>query len=211
MMWCTPGMQPSALGNGLGLASAIAAVMPMWGIMCAAMMLPTVAPAVRHIALNSLEWRRRRSVAEYLTAYLGVWLAAGLLVAATTAAAPFTSRSDLALPAVLSVAAVWELLPAKQTALLACHKSEPVPLWGRQATIGLSRFGAHTGLACIGTCWATMLVMIAAGPQSAYWMPGAAAIIYSQRRTLRRRRAARAAAATLALAAGASLIGNVAT
>src|SRR5215207_6691226 len=56
---------------GAGAPGTLRAVqaLPVWTVMCVAMMVPAALPAVRHVAANSLRWRRRRAVAQFLIAY----------------------------------------------------------------------------------------------------------------------------------------------
>lgn len=128
----------------------------MWAAMSAAMMLPAALPALAHVGVNSLRRRRGRAMALFAGVYLGVWLAFGGLVLALS---PLWTRLDegLLLAAVLAVAAAWQLTRWKLVALRACHRTVPLPPYGRRADAAVVRFGVRNGSACVGSCWAMML------------------------------------------------------
>jgi predicted metal-binding membrane protein len=129
-----------------------------WTLMCVAMMVPVALPAVRHVAVNSLRRRRGAAVAQFLAAYLLVWVAFGALVLAGLAALP-PSLAPWLLPAALGLAAIWQLQPWLRWFLWACHRTVPLPPRGWRAVRGSLRFGVRHGLACVGVCWPFMLAM----------------------------------------------------
>lgn len=200
---------PGAAGTGSGAAPAVTAVsqatalvatLPFWALMAAAMMLPTALPAVRHVTIHSLYWRRRRAALEFIAVYVCLWavfsaVVLGLLV-------PLTPVSPaLALPLALLLAATWQLTPLKRRALRACHKPAPLPSRGWKATAGVTRFGLGNGAACLGSCWAMMLTMPAAGSAGLAWMAALAAVISAEKLSLKPVRASRRVAALLGAAA----------
>jgi predicted metal-binding membrane protein len=207
-LWlCMPGMAAGdggvvMSGGGLSYAGTLGAMAPMWALMAVAMMLPAALPAVRHVAVNSLYWRRRRAVAEFVLVFLGVWILFGVLVLGALAGWP-AAGSAFALVAALAIAAVWQLTPLKARALRACHDSEPLPPYGWRASAGVARFGLRNGSACLASCWALMLTMAAAGSARLAWMAALTAIVVVEKVSLKPRRTARRVA--LALAALASI------
>ena len=162
LWWCMPDMASGARVNGHepSIAAAVIAGLPMWALMSFTMMVPAALPAVRHVAINSLRWRRRRAVGEFLAVYLGIWVAFGAIALGLLALLP-SARTDttVALVLALALAAAWQLTPQKRRALLACHRSSPLPPRGWRATAGVLRFAGRNGGACLGSCWAMMLVM----------------------------------------------------
>jgi predicted metal-binding membrane protein len=169
----------------------------MWTLMSAAMMLPSALPAVRHVVRNSLAWRRRRATIEFVTVYLVVWVAYGALVLALLAAQHPTIEIMLA---TLALAVGWQLTALKSRALSRCHRSVPLPIRGWRATVGVARFATRNGVACLGSCWAIMLVMAASTSGQAAWMLGLTAIVCAEKASNRPRRATRRTAALLAAA-----------
>lgn len=183
--------------------------MPMWSLMAVAMMAPAALPASGHVAVNSLRRRRGRAVAEFLVAYLALWIAFGLLVLPAVALLP-GEETDALLAAALTVAALWELTPAKRWALNRCHRTSPLPPRGPRASLGSLRFGLLHGSACLGSCWALMLVMALAPTARLLWCAGLGAIALSEKLALRPRRGARRTSALLGLAATVAAVALVA-
>jgi predicted metal-binding membrane protein len=181
--------------HAMGLTSAGLA---LWAVMVAAMMLPGTLPAVRHVAANSLCWRRGRAVALFLAVYGALWLGAGvaLLAVATVAG----RRTDAALAGALLLAAGWQLTRAKRRAVRDCHRSSPLPPRGRPATRGVIRFGLLYGGSCVRSCWALMLVMAVASSAPLAWMAVLTVATSIEKLVQRPRRATRAMAAALAVA-----------
>ena len=123
------GVAATLIGSGLGLA------IGMWTLMVVAMMVPAALPAVQHVAVNSLRWRRRRAVATYLAVYTVIWVAFGAVLIAVS---PLWSGVDgrLVLAVALALAAGWQLTVHKRRALRDCHRPSPLPPRGRRATRG---------------------------------------------------------------------------
>jgi predicted metal-binding membrane protein len=202
LWWCAPGEMPgmtSAVGRSAGrsTATAIAAGLPMWALMSSAMMLPAALPAVRHVAVNSLCWRRGRAIAEFLTVYLGIWVAYGVLVLGSLALLGRARGGGLMILA-LALAAAWELTQPKLRALRACHLSSPLPPSGWRASAGVARFGLRNGAACLGSCWAMMLVTAVATSGRLLWMLALTALVCVEKLANRPLRATRRTAALLA-------------
>ena len=194
-------------GASLSAASLLAAA-PMWALMAGAMMVPSALPAVRHVAVNSLYWRRRRAVVEFLLAYLGVWFAFSVFVlGALTLWAP--AHSPIALPTALAVAALWQLTPYKWQALRACPRPRRRPPLGWLATTGTLRFGLLNGSACLASCWAIMTAVALTNSPALLWMAAATVLVYQEKLNLKPRKTARRVAvllATTALAATAATL-----
>lgn len=119
--------------------------------MCVAMMVPVVLPAVRHVSVNSLRWRRGREVAVFLTGYLAVWVALGAAVVPAFALAAGQVPAEAVLAAALGIAAAWQVLPYQRRFLRDGHRSVPLPQRGRVAAAASMRFGVRHGRACVGT------------------------------------------------------------
>ena len=190
--------------EAIGAASLLASI-PMWGAMALAMMVPAALPAVRHVAQTSLYWRRRRAAAEFLAIFVVIWTAFGLLVL-TPLAAWDPARSPLVFAAALAAAALWQLTPLKHRALLACHRSHPLPPRGWRASLGTANFALRGGGACLGSCWAMMAAASLAGPGRLLWMGAMSGAMAPEKLAEKPRRASRRMAALLAAAAlGAAL------
>jgi len=199
------GMRPGAPGplpplSFAGHPVSLLATLPMLALMAVAMMVPTAMPAIRHVALNSLYWRRRRAVAEFLAVFVAIWTAFSLLVLGALSAWGLPA-SPPAAAAVLALAALWQLTPLKRRAMLACHQAKPLPPRGWRATAGVARFGLHNGGACLLSCWAMMLTTAFVGLPRLVWMALLTTLITAERLNLKPRRTARRVGALLGAAA----------
>jgi predicted metal-binding membrane protein len=185
--------------GALDLPSLLAAA-PMWALMAGAMMVPPALPAVRHVAVNSLYWRRRRAVLEFLLGFLGIWIAFSIVVlGALSSWAP--ARSEWALVAALALAAAWQLTPLKWRALRDCHRPSPLPPRGWRASLGAARFGWRNGAACLLSCWAMMVAVALVSSSMLIWMAALTGLIYLEKLNLKPRSAARRVAIPLTAAA----------
>ena len=212
-MWlCSmPGMAGTAPGVSAPDAAAaphvasIAAGLPMWALMAVAMMLPTAMPAVRHVAVNSLHWRRRRAVLEFIAVYLGIWMTFSVVALGTVI--PLAPASPaLLLSFALAVAALWQWTPLKRRALRACHRPRALPPHGRRATVGVARFGLDNGGACLASCWAMMIAIAAVSSARLAWMAALTVLIVVEKLSLKPGRVARRIGVLL----GAAAIGTAA-
>jgi predicted metal-binding membrane protein len=177
---------------------AVAAGLPGWVVMVAAMMVPSAVPAARHVGRASLRRRRNRAVAEFLAAYLGIWAVAGAVLLATVSR---WASGRWTVPAALGVAAAWQVTPYHRRYAAACHRRWPLPPTGRAAVRGTARYGLRYGLACLGACWPLMVVMAVATRGHLVWTVALGAGLSAERLLPRPRRTARAVGAVLAVAA----------
>jgi predicted metal-binding membrane protein len=178
-----------------------ARALPTWAAMCLAMMVPAALPAVRHVAANSLRWRRQRAIVEFLLAYLAVWAAFGLLALAALALVRDRVPDRLLVAAALVAAAGWQLAPYQRRFLRDCHRTVPLPPRGWRATAGCARFGLRHGRACAGVCGPLMLVMAATTGGTVLWMVAVSAASGSLRLARPSARARARLAAALGVAA----------
>ncbi len=186
-------------GAGIGGGSLLAGL-PMWGLMAAAMMVPTAMPAVHHVGGKSLFWRRRRATVEFVAIFLGIWVAfAAVALGGLGSWGP--AGSPYALAAALALAALWQLTPLKLRAMRACHRSRPLPPRGWRASAGVADFALHNGGACVASCWAMMAAASLARPGSLWWMGALTGAMAAEKLVEKPRRIARRLAVLLAAAA----------
>jgi predicted metal-binding membrane protein len=182
-------------------AEGLVAWLPVWLTMVTAMMVPLTLPAVRHLGLNSVRYRRRRAMALFTAAYVAPWVLFGIaalgLHHVLSEHAGLSDRVLLALA--LGVAAAWQLTRTKRRALFACGRTVPLPPFGRRADAASIRFALLHARRCLRSCWALMLVMVVA--QSLAWMAALTALVVAEELTIRGRKVTRPAAALLAAAA----------
>lgn len=136
-----------------------------WLLMSFAMMVPATLPAVRHVALNSIDARRTRAMTVYVVAYVAVWCLFGVIAFALIEASRTmigTGVADRALLAIiLAIATGWQLTRIKRRAIVACKRTVPLPPDGLRADRACARFGVMQAWRCILACWPLMLLMAA--------------------------------------------------
>jgi predicted metal-binding membrane protein len=143
------GHAPSAGPGALAMAA-----------MVVAMMLPMAIPGIRHAASSSRE-RRQRAVTGYVMGYLAVWLLAMPAIAAGWTRAASLAGWTAAAAGTVAFAALWEALPLRHRLAHRCRRTVPLARHGWRADADCARYGATSGVACVGTCWALMAACVA--------------------------------------------------
>jgi predicted metal-binding membrane protein len=188
---------------GLGLA----AFVPIWTLMMAAMMLPSVTPTASLYA-KTMQRNRAVRIAGLVAGYIAVWAAAGLpayglawLAGWLTARHP--GAAHIMAVATFAVAGIYQLSSLKDRCLAHCRSPLALLLHygsyrGRLRDL---RVGAHHGGYCLGCCWALMVILIAVGVMNVAAMVGLAALVLIEKALPRGPAVGRlAGAAALALA-----------
>ncbi len=181
-----PGMAPS-LGEG-------ALFTVQWGVMMAAMMLPSAAPTI--LLYRTVSGRLAASgdraipAALFAAVYLLVWLALGVPVyaahVAVASAAARWPRFDALVPyavaAVLAAAGAYQLTGAKRACLRHCESPLGFLMrrWrsGYRATLRLAV--DHAGY-CVGCCWGLMAILVAAGAMSLPWVVAITVVVFAEK------------------------------
>jgi len=112
--------------------------------MMAAMMLPSIAPAV-------LRLNRVQTSPLFVSSYLGVWILVGLAVYPA-----YRPHGSLIAGALTVAAGLYELTPLKRECRRRCR--------------GSVRSGFAFGLYCLGSSIGLMLMLVEVGVMSATWM-----------------------------------------
>ncbi len=149
-------------GGGAGIAGFVTA----WTVMMVAMMLPSAAPFV-------LLYRRgatRPATARLAAGYLAVWGAVGVAAWALHEVA-----MDVPVAAVLGVAGLYQLTPAKHACLRRCRT--PADFLVERWRVNAFLLGADHGRWCLGCCWALMAVLVVAGMMGIVWVAAIAGIV----------------------------------
>jgi predicted metal-binding membrane protein len=148
-----------------GLHSA-ASLLASWLLMVVATMSLLLHRPIQHVWNRSLRGRRLRATVEFAAGYVGLWIAAAALLTLLS----IVLRSVLTGPAILpflagiALALLWQGSPAKRRLLNASHALQPLPAFGLAAEWASLRFGVTNAAACVGSCWALMLLPLLAGP-----------------------------------------------
>lgn len=161
------GMTPEKAG--------FASVWAMWALMSAAMMAPTVIPALAtydDLAQTGTSTSMARLVAGYMTVWMGFCvLAAGAQMA--------LSRADLLNPmgqtgqswltaSLLAGAGVYQFMPTKEVCLSKCRA--PLTFFMSHWDEGPWRNGLRLGMVCVGCCWALMALAFVGGVMNLAFM-----------------------------------------
>jgi predicted metal-binding membrane protein len=171
----------SAMGGTMGLG--LVAFMPVWTLMMAAMMLPSVAP-VAVLYGRSVTHNRVLRLAQFAAGYIVVWGLAGLpafaiaaLLSSVAMDHPETARYMAA--GIFLVLGLYQVSPLKDRCLSHCRS--PFSLLMHYANfhgpLRYLRAGTHHALYCLGCCWALMLVLVVAGIMNLLVMVVLAAVI----------------------------------
>ena len=165
------------------MSMSLASFVAMWGLMMAAMMLPSIMPFVLSYRATLVEHRGVRLTGLAL-GYILVWTAVGVLafyVAELFGALASDSPNAAQAVAVGTFALVgaFQLTPLKFRCLSHCRS----PLGHLMHYLGFTgRFrdvqaGASHGWFCLGCCWALMVLMIAFGVMNVGAMVGLSLVI----------------------------------
>jgi predicted metal-binding membrane protein len=162
-----PGTDLGGLGWYLGI----------WLTMTAAMMLPSAAPAARHVARLAYRLPTLLFAAGYLAVWTGYGLAAyGLFRLVTSLDIGWLAWDEggpYVAGGVIVVAGVYELTPWKQLSLRRCRSP--------QHPVSALRSGLAHGLDCVGCSGGLMAVLFVVGVMSLFWMAVVAAAIFAEK------------------------------
>jgi predicted metal-binding membrane protein len=153
-----------------------------WFFMLLAMTPPLLAQPMRRLWHGSLARRRVAAVAAFVLGYGALWMAAGaVLIAAATVAG--VELGPVAAPAILGVALLWSVSPAKKTFLGLCHRAPTLRAFGVSAYRDCLEYGAMSGAWCVGVCWPLMLLSLVAAGAHAEVMAGVFLLTILERHT----------------------------
>lgn len=154
----------------------------MWALMSLAMMAPTALPAFA--TYEDLGTKAPVRFAHLVAGYLVVWFGFSVIAAAAQMAlfradllsAFGESRSAMLSAFLLIGAGVYQFSPLKSACLAKCRA--PLTFFMNHWDEGPWRNGLRLGLACLGCCWALMLLAFVGGMMSVAFM-GLATVIMS--------------------------------
>jgi predicted metal-binding membrane protein len=185
--------------SGQFLAGGLA-LLGVWQVMTAAMMLPGALPVVLRIS-------RARARLVFVATYAAAWTCFAVVafvgdmgLHALVHGWPLAARYESLIPAaVLGVAAAYQLSSGKRASLSACRK--PFDGDGLLAAIDYSRH-------CLASGWALMLIMFAAGVADLVWMAVLALTMLAEKALPSADGFRRVVAGALALVAVGTLMGG---
>jgi predicted metal-binding membrane protein len=129
-----------------------------WALMLVAMMSPLIISEIQHIRFTSLKRRRARSIALFVAAYGGMWMACGVVLGGAAFVLQAWAPGSY-LPKIVAglITCVWQASPFKQRCLNRCHDNPPLRIFGLEADLDAFRFGWTHGVWCVGSCSGLML------------------------------------------------------
>lgn len=172
------------MSGSAGLSSVVLFLL-IWVVMMAAMMFPSVWPAVL-IYAAVVRRRGRGSVPLFVAGYLLAWESLGVLayagyIGAGVALASVTASADrlaVLIGAVVIVAGLYQFTPLKRACLAHCQgPMEYLAAHWRAGSWGALRMGLAHGAYCLGCCWGLMLALLALGVMDLRWMATVSAVI----------------------------------
>lgn len=171
------------------------ALLAVWQVMTAAMMLPGALPAMLRISQPAAQLA---FIATYAVAWTGFALlafAGDMGLHALVHAWPLAAQHENLIPAaILGVAAAYEVTPWKLASLAACRRPVKIP-------------GIAYARDCLASGWALMLIMFSAGVADLAWMVALAIVILAEKALPSGERLRYVVAAALAVLAIGSLLG----
>jgi len=164
---------------GLGLALFV----PIWTLMMAAMMLPSVAPTASLYAKTFRDNRAARTTG-LVAGYLAVWAvvgvpAYGLAWLAGWLAGMHPTGAHILAVGIFAACGIYQLSSLKDRCLSHCRSPLGLLLHygsyrGRSRDL---RVGVHNGAYCLACCWGLMVILIAVGVMNVAAMVGLAALV----------------------------------
>ena len=160
-------------------AANVLAILTMWALMMAAMMLPSALPMILVFAQLGTGAGDRARARSFVAAYLVVWLA--FSAAATVAQwvlqavdwvdSMIVSTSTELTALLLLIAGVYQFSPLKKLCLARCRTPMGFLLgeW-RPGVKGAFVMGLRHGLFCVGCCWALMALLFVGGVMNLAWI-----------------------------------------
>ena len=159
------------------------ALVLMWWVMMAAMMLPSAAPAILLYA-RVRESRGGQAIAApavFASGYLVIWLLFSVVAAGAQsllADPAMTIGGVAARAAMLIVAGLYQLSPLKSACLRQCRS--PAQFLSRHwkpGATGALRLGAAHGAYCVGCCWLLMALLFVGGVMNFAWIAALTALV----------------------------------
>ena len=176
-----------------GVAEGVTFVLE-WGVMMAAMMLPSAAPMILlyRAVRRRLSTDGERAIPAWMfgAAYIGLWTLSGIPVYSgyiavgglTMCCAWFNRVAPYVVSGVLVAGGLYQLTSLKRACLAQCESplSFLMTRWrsGYGATLGLA---TRHALYCIGCCWALMLILVVAGTMGIWWVTAIAVVVFAEK------------------------------
>lgn len=159
--------------------SNLIAIVLMWAVMMAAMMLPSSLPMLRSFVQLSLSQRQHGRVLGFVGGYLLVWGGFSLAATAVQWVAQAVGWIDMMIAStsavlnasLLLIAGAYQFTPLKRLCLGRCRSPMAFLIgeW-RAGTRGALVMGLRHGVFCVGCCWALMALLFVGGAMNLPWI-----------------------------------------
>lgn len=213
------GMADMAMTRMVWTVPALAAVLAMWMVMMAAMMLPGAAPMILLFATLTRKQRERQipygPTAVFVLGYAIIWLGFSLLATAAQWALDESALLSPGLAAtsrfiaggVLFGAGIYQFTPFKATCLKNCRTPLDFLMghW-RSGPRGAFVMGVQHGLYCLGCCWLLMALLFVGGIMNLAWVAALSLYVLIEKTVPGGRWLDRAAGLALILWGGTTLV-----
>ncbi|HSW17480.1 MAG TPA: DUF2182 domain-containing protein [Ramlibacter sp.] len=160
-------------------AATTVAVVALWAVMMAAMMLPAALPMILAFADLSRRGGDSHRGAAFAGAYLAIWTVFSLAAAAAQWGLQamgwvnpmVVSHSAFLSAALLLIAGIYQFSPLKRACLARCRTPMGFLIGEWRAGLrGAAVMGLRHGLLCLGCCWALMLLLFVGGAMNLAWI-----------------------------------------
>ena len=160
-------------------APPFSALVLMWWVMMAAMMLPSATPAILLYGRVRAIRQRDPAIADtwvFMLGYLAIWLLVSLVAASAQwllIGAAMTVSSPAAGAAVLVAAGFYQLSPLKSACVHECRSpAQFISRHWQSGRSGAVRLGLLHGAYCVGCCWLLMALLFVGGVMNLLWIAG---------------------------------------
>ena len=160
-------------------APPFSALVLMWWVMMAAMMLPSATPAILLYGRVREMRQRDPAIADtwvFMLGYLAIWLLVSLVAASAQwllIGTAMTVSSPVPGAGVLVAAGLYQLSPLKSACVHECRSpAQFISRHWRSGRSGAVRLGLLHGAYCVGCCWLLMALLFVGGVMNLLWIAG---------------------------------------
>ena len=178
----------AGMGGAMAMQPSVGALIIMWWVMMAAMMVPSAAPAILLYAnVRTMRGSDGPIAASwvFLSGYLALWLLFSIAAAMAQRVLTGPSMTLDSRPveaAVLIAAGLYQLSPLKGACLSQCRApAQFISRHWRPGWSGALRLGLLHGAYCVGCCWLLMALLFVGGVMNLLWIAGLTLLIAAEK------------------------------
>ena len=174
----------AGMGGAMAMQPSVGALIIMWWVMMAAMMVPSAAPAILLYAnVRTMRGSDSPIAASwvFLSGYLALWLLfsiAAAMAQRVLTGPSMTLDSRPVKAAVLIAAGLYQLSPLKGACLSQCRApAQFISRHWRPGWSGALRLGLLHGAYCVGCCWLLMALLFVGGVMNLLYVVAIALLV----------------------------------